>query len=105
MTAIIVSILAALGIGGGVMLASGGSGGSSGGAAVVAPVNPGTGGGGGSNTGGSIQSGKLLKTLSSNNIQTITQPRATIARGCRFLYRRRVCSTTRAAADMCNIAK
>ena len=72
MTAIIVSILAALGIGGGVMLASGGSGGSSGGAAVVAPVNPGT-GGGGSNTGGSIQSGKLLKTLSSNNIQTITE--------------------------------
>ena len=56
MTAIIVSILAALGIGGGVMLASGGSGGSSGGAAVVAPVNPGT-GGGGSNTGGSNTGG------------------------------------------------
>ncbi|MBR4507908.1 MAG: hypothetical protein IKP23_00305 [Elusimicrobiaceae bacterium] len=56
MTAIIISILAALGIGGGVMLASGGSGGSSGGAAVVAPVNPGT-GGGGSNTGGSNTGG------------------------------------------------
>ena len=42
MTAIIVSILAALGIGGGVMLASSGGGGSSsGGAAVVSEVNPG----------------------------------------------------------------
>ncbi len=56
MTAIIISLLAALGIGGGVMLASSGGSGSSGGAAVVAPVNPG-GAGGGSNTGGSNTGG------------------------------------------------
>lgn len=68
MTAIIISILCALGIGGGVMLASGG-GSDSGGAAVVGPANPGGGGG----SGGSIQSGKLLKTISSNSIQTITE--------------------------------
>lgn len=55
MTTIILSILCALGIGGGVMLASGG-GSDSGGAAVVAPANPGT-GGGGSNTGGSNTGG------------------------------------------------
>ena len=44
MTAIIISVLAALGIGGGVMLASSGGGGSSsGGAAVIGEVNPGGG--------------------------------------------------------------
>ena len=48
MTTIIISVLLALGIGGGVMVASsGGSGGSSGGA-VVGPSNPGGSGGGGS---------------------------------------------------------
>ncbi len=74
MTAIIVSILAALGIGGGVMLASGGSGGSSGGAAVVAPVNPGTGGGGGSTSySGTINAGNMLKSTSNNNIQIVAK--------------------------------
>ena len=55
MTTIIISILAALGIGGGVMLASSGGGSSSGGTAIVGDVNPGGSGGsysGGSNTGG-----------------------------------------------------
>ena len=51
MTAIIISILAALGIGGGVMLASSGGGGGSSGGAVVDTINP---GGGGSGGGGGI---------------------------------------------------
>lgn len=72
MTAIIISILAALGIGGGVMLSSSGGGSSSGGTAVVAPVNPGGGGGGsntgGSNTGGSNTGGSTGGTSGSSNV-------------------------------------
>ena len=57
MTTIIISVLLALGIGGGVMVASSG-GSNGGGSAVVAPSNPSGGGGsGGSNTGGSNTGG------------------------------------------------
>lgn len=55
MTTIIISVLCALGIGGGVMLSSSG-GSSSGGAAIVAPANP-NGNGGGSTTGGTTTGG------------------------------------------------
>ncbi len=89
MTTIIISILAAIGIGGGVMLSSSGGGSSSGGTAVVAPANPGSGnnsGGSstsGSNTGGtttgggtsvgSSNVGALLASGSSNGITTVSR--------------------------------
>ena len=63
MTTIIISILCALGIGGGVMIASNSGGGGGSNSAVVGPVSPGgsgggqVGGGGGSNTGGSNTGG------------------------------------------------
>ncbi len=65
MTAIIVSILAALGIGGGVMLASGGGSSDSGGAAVVSNVSPGT--SGSSNTGSSTTGGGSSNSGTSNS--------------------------------------
>jgi hypothetical protein len=68
MTTIIISVLCALGIGGGVMIASSGGGGGGGGSAAVGPVTP-----GGSGSGGSIQAGKLLKSVSSSKIRTITE--------------------------------
>ena len=75
MTTIIVSVLLALGIGGGVMVASS-SGGSSGGAAVVAPANPGDSGGssgGETSYSGTIQAGNMLKSVSNNNIKIVTK--------------------------------
>lgn len=68
MTTIIISILCALGIGGGVMVASSSGGGSS--SAAVSTLNP---GGSGSSSGGSIQAGNLLKKTASNKIRTITE--------------------------------
>ncbi len=77
MTTIIISLLAALGIGGGVMLASGGGSSDSGGAGVVAPVNPGdsgsgsyTGGGttGGSTGGGTTGGSTAVATTTTNNL-------------------------------------
>ena len=80
MTTIIISVLLALGIGGGVMVASSG-GSNGGGSAVVAPSNPSGGGGsgggstGGGNTGGgttgSSNVGALLASGSSSGITTI----------------------------------
>ena len=73
MTTIILSVLLALGIGGGVMVASSGGGSSSGGA-IVAPVIPGGGGssgGGGGNSGGSANTGSLLSKGSLTGITVI----------------------------------
>ena len=69
MTAIIISILCALGIGGGVMVASNGGGGGGSSSAAVGPVNPS--GGGSSGGGGSANAGTLLSRGSLNGITVV----------------------------------
>ena len=82
MTTIIISVLCALGIGGGVMIASSGGGGGGGGSAAVGPVTPGgggssgggqVGGGGGGSSGGSAQAGTLLSRGSLNGITVVSK--------------------------------